>query len=66
MKIIVNGQKKNIVTGSSLKKVISESCRNPHHTIAELNGQIVKSETWDKKTLHDGDTLELVNFVGGG
>jgi len=66
MEIILNGQRKNIPTESNLKEIIAKSCRNPRHAIVELNGQIIKSEAWAKKMLHDGDTLELVNFVGGG
>ncbi len=66
MKIILNGKEKDIVGQADLKNLIEQSCRDPQHVIAELNGTIVKNNQWQRQILKDGDTLELVNFVGGG
>jgi sulfur carrier protein len=33
---------------------------------AAVNMEIVKKEDWDKKTLKEGDKIELLQFVGGG
>ncbi|MBF1343514.1 MAG: sulfur carrier protein ThiS [Megasphaera micronuciformis] len=32
----------------------------------ERNGSIVKRNDYDKTVLQDGDTVEIVQFVGGG
>ena len=32
----------------------------------ERNGPIVKRSDYDKTVLQDGDTVEIVQFVGGG
>ena len=32
----------------------------------ELNGDIVSRKDYDKVTLKDGDSMEIVHFVGGG
>jgi sulfur carrier protein len=32
----------------------------------ELNGNIVPRTRWSETTVHDGDRLEIVHFVGGG
>lgn len=32
----------------------------------ELNGTIVPRRTYAAVTLHDGDSMEIVHFVGGG
>ena len=32
----------------------------------ELNGAIVSRKDYDKVTLKDGDSMEIVHFVGGG
>ncbi len=66
MKIELNGQKRNIDDQASLKHAICLFCKDPTHVIAELNGVIVKNDLWEKHALKDGDSLELVNFVGGG
>ncbi|WP_102347210.1 sulfur carrier protein ThiS [Bacillus sp. Marseille-P3661] len=34
--------------------------------IVELNGQIVMKESLHSTTISEGDTLEIVHFVGGG
>ena len=66
VKIILNGKEKNIAAPVNLESLIGQSCRDPQHVIAELNGAIVKNNQWQRQILKDGDTLELVNFVGGG
>lgn len=32
----------------------------------ELNGTIIPRRDYDKVTLKDGDSMEIVHFVGGG
>lgn len=32
----------------------------------ELNGKIVKKSDFENTCLHDGDSVEIVSFVGGG
>ena len=64
--IIFNGRQKGLTQPTSLKSLVEQSCRDSNHVIAELNGIIIKNHQWDKTVLKDGDTLELVNFVGGG
>ncbi|MFA5059250.1 MAG: sulfur carrier protein ThiS [Candidatus Omnitrophota bacterium] len=66
MKIILNGQAKEIAAASNLKHIIEQFCQDANHVIAELNGEIVRKQHWDGQSIKDGDRLELVNFVGGG
>lgn len=66
MKIILNGKEKDISAATDLQSLIGQLCRDPQHVIAEHNGTIVKNPEWANRILTDGDTLELVNFVGGG
>ena len=66
MKIILNGQSQECAESARLKSVIEQFCKDTRHVIAEVNGAIVKTAQWSEKTLTDGDTVELVNFVGGG
>jgi thiamine biosynthesis protein ThiS len=39
---------------------------DPHTVVVELNRQIVRRPRLNETTLSDGDTIELVHFVGGG
>ena len=33
---------------------------------AAVNMEIVKQDAWNQAVLNDGDTIELLDFVGGG
>ena len=66
MKIILNGGQKELAGQMTLTSLINNFCKNPRYVVAELNGAIVKKNGWDDSTLKDGDSVELVNFVGGG
>lgn len=66
MKIVLNGDSRDIAQAIDLKTIVEQFCRDSNHVIAELNGAIIKRPEWPNRTLQEGDTLELVNFVGGG
>ncbi len=66
MKIVLNGQPQECAQSIRLKNIIEQFCRDQRFIIAEVNGTIVKNTQWEQRTLSDGDTIELVNFVGGG
>ena len=66
MNIIVNGKEKvfdeNISIGELLKVLELEG----KVMAAAVNMEIVKQDSWNTHELHDGDKLELLDFVGGG
>ena len=66
MKVTINGTSKEFTNNLRLKDTILQFCKDSKHVIAELNGEIIKKARWEEVTLQDGDTVELVNFVGGG
>ena len=39
---------------------------NPLRIAVEKNGEIVPKTTYTETVLQDGDSIEIVNFVGGG
>ena len=66
MNITINGTSKHLPAAKNLADVVGLFCKQPKHVITEVNGAIVPCELWDKTPLKDGDTVELVGFVGGG
>ena len=66
MQITINGKQKEFVDSANLKNIIDQFCRNTAYVIAEVNGQIIKSQHWNERVLKNGDTIELIKFVGGG
>jgi sulfur carrier protein len=66
MKVIINGTPKELPIPIGLEQLVGQFCKNPTHVIAEVNGEIIRSPQWPGRTIKEGDTIELVSFVGGG
>ncbi len=61
----INGQ--NIdAGGQNLLTYLTEKEYRTDRIAIELNGKIVPRGTYDSVTLKDGDSMEIVHFVGGG
>ncbi len=39
---------------------------HPGTVVVELNREILERDRYGEVEIHDGDTIELVHFVGGG
>jgi thiamine biosynthesis protein ThiS len=53
-------------SGQSLLKFLEANQFDTAALAVARNGDIVPRATYDRVMLSDGDTLELVRFVGGG
>ncbi len=66
MKIIVNGSERETSEGRTLEGLLEERKLDPQRVAVERNGAIVSRERFAATLLEEGDTLEIVHFVGGG
>ena len=66
MKIRVNGEDKEIADGLSLAGLLDELQIRAGRVVVELNRDIVRREAHVSTLLKEGDSLEIVHFVGGG
>lgn len=66
MKLFVNGQARDVAEGTTLVQLLAEMQIPRDHLVIEHNGDILEGDASDSMQLRDGDTLELVRFVGGG
>ena len=66
MKIKVNGEIREFPQGATLLSLIQSLGLESKVMAAAVNMEIVKQDAWDKAVLNDGDTIELLDFVGGG
>ena len=67
MQIKLNGELREIdVDQTTLFDLISLYHIKKEAIIAEVNEVIVKKEEWSDCTIKDGDTVELITFMGGG
>ncbi|MDP2079160.1 MAG: sulfur carrier protein ThiS [Sulfuricurvum sp.] len=66
MKIKVNGEEREVAQATTLEQLIQSLGLESKVMAAAVNMEIVKQDAWDKAVLNDGDTIELLDFVGGG
>jgi len=66
LSLIVNGEPRRIAPGSSIAQLVASLELDPQKVAVERNGEIVPRSTLADAPLADGDTLEIVHFVGGG
>ena len=65
--LTVNGDRREIPRGSSLAGLLRSLALDPRTIVVEHNRVILRDrDRFDAVSLRDGDTLELVHFVGGG
>ena len=61
----VNGEEKNIA-GKTLAEYLSTTNYDIKRIATELNGDIVPKAQYAETVLKNGDSVEIVSFVGGG
>jgi len=66
MQVIVNGTRWSLLEDITLHGLIASRGLDPSRVVAELNREIVPGERFHETALHEGDRLELLQFVGGG
>ena len=52
--------------GKSISDILNEMEINVQRVAVELNEEIVPKAKYDDTILNDGDSVEIVRFVGGG
>ena len=66
MNIKINGEDKEIASGLSVAGLLEELQIRPARVVVERNRAIVARDVYASTQLAEGDTLEIVHFVGGG
>lgn len=63
--VIINGKSID-AAGKTISEYLSTTDYDAKRIAVEKNGEIVPKAKYDKTVLQDGDSLEVVSFVGGG
>lgn len=67
MTLQINGKQVELSDNvNSVKKLLLHYKLESRIAVVELNKEIVKKEEYEKRKLVNGDTLEIVHFIGGG
>ena len=61
----VNGEAKDIA-GKTLAEYLATTNYDIKRIATELNGDIVPKAQYEETVLKNGDSVEIVSFVGGG
>lgn len=61
----INGKSLD-VAGKTITQYLEQTDYVLQYIAVEHNGNIIPKSTYDDVVLKDGDTLEIVSFVGGG
>ena len=61
----VNGEEKDIA-GKTVAEYLATTNYDIKRIAIELNGDIVSKAAYSETVLKDGDSIEIVSFVGGG
>ncbi len=66
MEIRLNGVAQEVKQGMSVRDLVISLELDPKNVAVERNLEIVPKSLHGETLLSDGDTLEIVEFVGGG
>ena len=66
VKITVNGEIYSVKNETTLIEVVRDRGFDEKRIAVEINGEIVPKASYSETLLKEGDSLEVVRFVGGG
>ena len=66
MQIILYGQKKDVPDGLMVEGLLTHLDIKPQRVAVEINEEIVRKATYAEVPVHEGDRVEVVQFMGGG
>jgi thiazole synthase len=64
--VVVNGEPRRVSGPATLLDLLQHLGLDPRTVVVERNREIVRRPRLGETALAEGDTIELVHFVGGG
>ncbi|MGN6391870.1 MAG: sulfur carrier protein ThiS [Gemmatimonadales bacterium] len=64
--VTINGERRRVPGPITLLDLLGHLGLDPRSVVVELNREIVRRPRLGDTRIGDGDTIELVHFVGGG
>lgn len=66
IRIRLNGKERELEAGHTVTSLLESLELHPGMVVVELNRDILERDRYRDVAVSDGDTIELVHFVGGG
>lgn len=64
--IVINGEETTNAIGLSVREYLLKAGYKAEHVVVEKNFEIISKDKYDEEKLCDGDTVEILTFMGGG
>jgi thiamine biosynthesis protein ThiS len=64
--VTINGETRRVPSPATLLELLAHLGLDPRSVVVELNREIVRRPRLGETGVAEGDTIELVHFVGGG
>jgi len=64
--VTVNDETRTLPPGATVADLLAALELGPRRIAVEVNRTIVRRADYASTTLHDGDAVEVIHFVGGG
>lgn len=66
MQMQVNGEQRTVPDGVTVAGLLKELDIRPDRVAVELNLTILDRSEFDRRSLQEGDRIEIISFIGGG
>lgn len=66
IRVKLNGKARKIEGGRTVRSLLESLDLHPGMVVVELNREILERDAYGDVEVAEGDTIELVHFVGGG
>ncbi len=66
IQVRLNGKERDVAAGQTVRALLESLELRPSLVVVELNREILARDSYDDVPVQEGDTIELVHFVGGG
>ena len=64
--VTLNGEERRLAGVGTVEELLAQLGLDPRAVVVEVNRRIIRKDVVKTTSLADGDTIELVHFVGGG
>lgn len=66
IRVRLNGKDRDVAAGHNVRSLVESLDLQPSLVVVELNREILARDAYAEVPVREGDTIELVHFVGGG
>ena len=66
MQLMINGEQRTVAQAETVARLLAELDLDPRAVVVELNRVIIRRPALASTPLTEGDSVEIVHFVGGG